>query len=250
MDTKTIPAAQDAEWEVRCDLAACYRLYAHFFGIDDLIYNHLSARVPGETDQFLIKPYDQMFDEVSASSLVKVDLEGRVVNGNEVNPGGFIIHSAVFRAREDVNAVFHIHGKGGAVVSTLREGLLPIHQGALQFYGSVAYHDFEGFNFELDERDRLASNLGQNKLMILRNHGLLAAGHSIRGTFTLLYDLERACQIQVGAMATGGELVIPDAAVQGLTANQHIVDGDEIVDDRMWSSLLRLLGRLGIEFEH
>ena len=240
----------DAQWALRCELAACYRLYAHFFGIDDLIYNHLSARVADKSDEFLIKPYGQMFDEVSASSLVKVNFDGHAVDGGEVNPGGFIIHSAVFRARPDVNAVFHIHGKGGAVVSTLREGLLPIHQGALQFTGNIAYHDFEGFNFELDERERLAANLGQKKLMILRNHGLLAAGHSIRGTFTLLYDLERACQIQVGAMSTGGEIITPDKTTQELTSHQHTVDGDEAVDDRMWSSLLRLLGRLGIEFEH
>jgi ribulose-5-phosphate 4-epimerase/fuculose-1-phosphate aldolase len=250
MDNTGNNCSSDAEWAVRCDLAACYRLYAHFFGIDDLIYNHLSARVPGKSDEFLIKPYDQMFDEVSASSLVTVDFDGQAVNGGEVNPGGFIIHSAVFRARLDVNAVFHIHGKGGAIVSTLCEGLLPIHQGALQFHGNIAYHDFEGFNFELDERERLAANLGQRKLMILRNHGLLAAGHSIRGTFTLLYDLERACQIQVGAMSTGREIIIPDTATQELTANQHTVDGDEVVDERMWSSLLRLLGRLGIEYEH
>ena len=156
----------------------------------------------------------------------------------------------MFRARKDVNAVFHIHGKGGAIVSTLRQGLLPIHQGALQFNGNIAYHDFEGFNFELDERERLAANLGQCKLMILRNHGLVATGHSIRGTFTLLYDLERACQIQVGAMSTGGEVIIPDTATQELTAKQHTVDGNEVVDDRMWASLLRLLDRLGIEFEH
>ena len=239
----------DEEWVVRCELAACYRLYAHFFGIDDLIYNHLSARVPGEANTFLIKPYGYMFDEITASSLVKLDMEGQVVGDGEVNPGGFIIHSAIFKARPDVNAVFHLHGEGGAVVSTLRDGLLPIHQGALQYYGKISYHDFEGFNFEMDERDRLAASMGQGKLMILRNHGLLVAGQSIRGAFTLMYDLERACKIQVGAMSTGGQIIVPEAAIRQLTASQLTVDGDETVDDRMWASLLRLLARLKIEYD-
>src|SRR5678816_1687585 len=202
------------EWNARVNLAACYRLAAHF-RMTDLIYTHISARVPGPEDSFLINAFGLLWDEISASTLVKVTLDGEVVDdptGNGINRAGYVIHSAVHRARPDLMCVMHTHTAAGIAVSAQDAGLLPISQHAMRFTDSIAYHDYEGLALELDEQTRLTRDLGEHKAMILRNHGLLTCGESIAETFDLMYYLERACQTQINALAGGARvrLVQPD----------------------------------------
>ena len=210
------------EWETRVNLAACYRLAAHY-RMTDLIYTHISARVPGPDHHFLINAFGQLWDEISASTLVKVTLDGEIVEdptGYGFNRAGYVIHSAVHRARPDVACVMHTHTAAGVAVSAQEHGLLPLSQHAMRFTNSIAYHDYEGLALELDEQARLVRDLGSHKAMILRNHGLLVCGSSIYETFDLMYYLERACQTQINAMAGGAELRIPAAAVAEKTAAQ------------------------------
>lgn len=237
-----------AEWQVRCDLAALYRLVAHH-RMTDLIYTHISARVPNDTDggpehHFLINPYGVLFHEITASSLVKIDLEGRVVDpgatGN-VNAAGFTIHSAIHMARPELACMVHTHTAAGIAVSAQKHGLLPISQHALKFYGHLAYHDYEGIALELDERERLVRDLGAHKAMILRNHGLLVAGRTIAEAFNLIYYLERACQAQVAALAGGAELVLPPEEVRLKTAGQFNGGASLEHCEMAWAAALRLL---------
>jgi ribulose-5-phosphate 4-epimerase/fuculose-1-phosphate aldolase len=231
------------ERAARIELAACYRLIAHF-RMTDLVYTHISARIPG-TEHFLLNPYGFLFEEVSASNLVRIDVDGRIVEDtpHQVNPAGFTIHSAIHRARPDVQCVLHTHTRAGIAVSAMREGLLPLSQIALQFYGErLAYHDYEGIALELDERERLARDLGRRKAMILRNHGLLTAGESVPEAFSLMFYLERACEIQVAALSTGRELTHPPHEVCEKTARQYETD-DEPAGLREWRALLRQLDR-------
>jgi ribulose-5-phosphate 4-epimerase/fuculose-1-phosphate aldolase len=208
----SIPSLQGrvdaAEWQVRVDLAAAYRLVA-LFGWDDLVFTHLSARVPGTEDQFLINPYGLLFDEVTASSLVKVDQEGRKLDGSPfpVNPAGFTIHSAVHAARTDAHCVMHTHSPHGSAVAALREGVLPISQKASFVLASYGVHDYEGIALREDEKARLAADLGRAAFLLLRNHGLLVVGRTVADAFLNLYMFETACAIQVRAQAGGGELV-------------------------------------------
>ena len=201
-----------AELRVRIDLAACYRLVAHY-RMTDLIYTHISARVPGRPPRFLINPYGLMFDEITASSLVTVTIDGRIVDdptGLGINPAGFVIHSAIHGARHDVGCVIHTHTAAGLAVAAQKRGLLPLSQHAMRFTDCVAYHDYEGVALDLPEQRRLVHDLGQNNAMILRNHGLLTCGATVAEAFDLIYYLERACQAQVGAMAGGAALSIPN----------------------------------------
>lgn len=212
----------EEEWQVRVDLAACYRLAAHF-GMTDLIYTHISARVPGPEHHFLINAFGFLWDEITASTLVKVTLDGDIVEdatGSGINRAGFVIHSAVHRARPDVACVIHSHTQAGIAVAAQEEGLLPISQHAMRFWGGLAYHDYEGLALDLDEQARLVRDLGDRKAMILRNHGLLVCGASIAEAFDLMYYLERACRIQVTAMAGGAKLRVPPEAVAEKTARQ------------------------------
>jgi ribulose-5-phosphate 4-epimerase/fuculose-1-phosphate aldolase len=189
----------DAERAVRQDLAAAYRLVAHF-GMDDSIYTHISARVPGTADQFLINPYGMLFRDITASSLVKIDLQGRILDASsrEVNPAGFTIHSAIHAARHDAACVLHTHTVAGVAVSSLAGGLRPCNQWALQFYNRVVYHDFEGIALDPDERERLVEDLGPSaRVLILRNHGLVTLGRTIPEAVILMLNLERACKVQV-----------------------------------------------------
>lgn len=197
------------EWIIRQDLAAAYRIVA-YYGWDDMIFTHLSARVPGPEDHFLINPFGFLFNEVTASNLVKIDKDANVVldNGYEVNPAGFTIHSAIHMAREDAQAVMHLHTESGVTVSSTKSGFLPLNQHALFVYHDLAYHDFEGIAVNLEERERLVADLGSKNLIMLRNHGTLALGSSIANCFTRLYFLEKACKFQVGARASG-ELHMP-----------------------------------------
>jgi ribulose-5-phosphate 4-epimerase/fuculose-1-phosphate aldolase len=204
-----------AEWETRIDLAACYRLVDHY-GMTDLHLNHISARVPGHEEHFLINPFGMMYEEITASSLIKVDLEGNIIaNSNPdygINLAGYVIHSAIHGARHDVACVLHTHTNAGMAVSTLKCGLLPLTQTALR-WSRVAYHDFEGVAVDIDERERIVADLGDCEVMILRNHGLLSVGTSIGQAFNNIYRLERACQTQLLALACNSEIATPPPEV-------------------------------------
>ncbi len=245
------PSARDLvgpeEWKVRVDLAACYRLAAHF-GWTDLIYTHISARVPGPEEHFLLNPYGLFFEEVTASSLVKLDTEGEIVmdTPHAVNAAGFTIHSAVHLARPDAGCVMHTHTVAGMAVSAQKDGLLPLAQTSLVFEGDLAYHDYEGVALDLDERERLAANLGDRSAMILRNHGLLTCGRAVADAFVSMYMLEKACALQIAAQAGGGELLLVPDEVRARTAKQFRRDPDadgEALNALAWSALLRLLDR-------
>jgi ribulose-5-phosphate 4-epimerase/fuculose-1-phosphate aldolase len=238
-----------AEREVRQDLAAAYRLVAHF-GMEDSIFTHISARVPGTEDQFLINPYGLLFSDVTASSLVKIDTAGRILEPGDwdVNPAGFTIHSAVHMARHDAVCVMHTHTLAGVAVASLACGLQPCNQWALQFHRRIAYHDFEGIALNLDERARLIADLGpQARAMILRNHGLLTLGRSVSEAFLLMYNLDRACRVQLAVQATGQPIHPVPEAVCELTALQYESgDSDRLpgIEDpnvREWRSMLRRL---------
>jgi ribulose-5-phosphate 4-epimerase/fuculose-1-phosphate aldolase len=235
--------ALSAEWQARVELAACYRLAAHY-RMTDLIYTHITARVPGEEGRFLINPYGWRWEEITASSLVKIDVEGVKVDGSQarVNPAGFTIHSAVHRARHDAAFVMHTHTRAGVAVSTLKEGLLPLNQIALQFYGRVAYHDFEGIALDLAERERIVADLGAHPALILRNHGLLTVGRSAAEMFSNMFYLDRACEIQVATLSMGRDLQsVPEDVARRVTAQYDGMafdDGDLMLE---WAAHLRLL---------
>jgi ribulose-5-phosphate 4-epimerase/fuculose-1-phosphate aldolase len=236
------------EWQIRVDLAAAYRLVTHFHW-DDLIFTHISARVPGPEHHFLINPFGLLFDEVSASNLVKIDLEGNIVEPTHyfVNKAGFTIHSAIHAAREDARCVFHLHSVAGTAVSSQEQGLLPINQTAMVLNGQIAYHDYEGLAFNLDERPRLVADLGSKSAMILKNHGTLTVGTSVAAAFITMYFLERACAIQIAATAGGAKTVQPKDAVQELVAQQSTVEraGAERL---LWPTLLRMLDKKDSSF--
>ncbi len=237
------------EWQMRVDLAALYRLVAKH-DMTDLAATHISARVPGPEDHFLINPYGLMFEEVTASSLVKVDMDGNKVMETDfpVNPAGFTIHSAVHMARPDVACVAHTHTVAGMAVASLQEGLLPLSQTALMFYNRIGYHDWEGIATNLDERERLVRDLGQHYACILRNHGLLACGRSVMHAWTVLYYLEKACQSQLAAMAAahgaGQELHLPPPEVCKRTARQFDEARERLAGaNRDWPTFLAELDR-------
>jgi ribulose-5-phosphate 4-epimerase/fuculose-1-phosphate aldolase len=218
IDTATAQPANGidpAEWRTRVDLAACYRL-VDLYGMTDLHLNHISARVPGSQEHFLINPFGMMYEEITASSLIKVDLDGKIVaNPNAdygINLAGYVIHSAIHGARHDVGCVLHTHTNAGMAVSVLKCGLLPLTQTAMR-WSKIAYHDFEGVAVEVDERTRLVEDLGDCEVMILRNHGLLSVGQTIGQAFNNIYRLERACQTQLLAMACNSEMNVPPPAV-------------------------------------
>ena len=237
------------EWQVRTDLAACYRIIA-MYGWDDLVFTHISARVPGGDDHFLINPYGMLFEEITASSLVKVDLDGNKVFETEhpVNPAGFVIHSAVHAARDDAGCVLHTHTKAGIAVSAQKDGLLPISQTAMFPYVTLGYHDYEGVALNEDEKPRLVSDLGSNSALILRNHGLLTTAPTIADAFLLMYVLETACQIQIMAQSGGGELIrIPQPILDGVQAQAEQVTRG-LGGSLIWPGLLRKLDRLDPSF--
>ena len=221
MNVATMPASlagvSDEEWRIRCDLAALYRLVAHHRWTD-FVYTHISARLPGPDHHFLINQFGVLFHEMRASDLVKIDLHGNVVEedaqSRRVNAAGFTIHSAVHMAREDLMCVVHTHTQAGIAVSAQQDGLLPISQHALKFYGGGwVYHGYEGIALDTDERERLVRDLGEHKAMIMRNHGLLMGGTSIPEAFHMTYMLERACAAQIAAQSGGQKLVYPPEEV-------------------------------------
>jgi ribulose-5-phosphate 4-epimerase/fuculose-1-phosphate aldolase len=238
------------ERELRIQLAAAYRLLDKF-KMTDLLSTHLSVRLPGPEHHFLINPYGMMFHEITASSLVKIDIEGNIIGESEwpVNPAGFVIHSAIHAAREDLTCIFHTHTRYGIAVSALECGFLPISQFAMKFYNRVAYHDYEGVALDLDERERLVKDLGDKKVMILRNHGLLTAGRTIPETFFLMYYLDRACEIQVTAQSASTKLIIPSESVCEHAAQQQNID-DENLGQLEWTALMRMLDREDPSYRH
>jgi ribulose-5-phosphate 4-epimerase/fuculose-1-phosphate aldolase len=233
------------EWQVRVDLAACYRLVA-LHGWDDLVFTHLTARVPGSGHHFLINPYGMLFDEVTASSLVKVDLDGNKVmtSGYEINPAGFTIHSAVHAAREDAQCVIHLHTEAGVAVSAQKDGLLPLSQNALFPLASLAYHDYEGIALREDEEARLVRDLGERSFLILRNHGTLTVGRSIADAFLFMFVLERACRIQLLAQSSGQALIaVAMPILEGIAAQAQAVTRG-LSGQLAWPGLLRKLDRI------
>lgn len=233
------------EWKVRQDLAACYNLVAHY-GWDDLIFTHISARVPGPEHHFLINPYGMMFDEVTASSLVKVDLDGNKVMDSDfaINPAGFTIHSAIHAAREDAKVVMHLHTNAGVAVSAQQAGLLPISQQSLFPLTNLSYHEYEGIALREDEKARLQADLGNTNFMILCNHGLLTCAETAADAFLNMYILQRACEIQLLAQSGGHALTpVPDGIVEGMQAAAKQVT-KSAGGGLAWPGLLRKLDRL------
>jgi ribulose-5-phosphate 4-epimerase/fuculose-1-phosphate aldolase len=238
------------EWDARINLAACYRAVAHF-RMTDLIYNHISLRVPGENEHFLINPFGFLYEEVTASNLVKIDLDGNIVDDSPhpINPAGFVIHSAVHAARHDVACVIHTHTQAGVAVSAQKDGLLMISQHAMRFHNRVAYHDYQGAALDPDERESLVADLGDKKVMILRNHGLLTAGETVREAFDLIFHLENACKIQTAALAGGREITQPAPEICELTASQFEMGQEKFLQGRRdWDAILRLVDRLDPSF--
>ncbi len=234
----------EQEWLMRVDLAACYRMVAQN-GLDDLIFTHISARVPGPEHHFLINPYGMLFEEITASSLVKVDLNGEKVMESDfdINPAGFVIHSAVHEAREDALCVMHLHTAAGIAVSACKEGLLPLSQQSLFPLSSLSYHDYEGVALNMDEKQRLVADLGETNFMILRNHGLLTCGTTIADAFLYMYLLQCACDIQLKAQASGQALTpISSQILAGIQAQAKQVTrsaGGSLA----WPGILRKLDR-------
>ncbi len=239
----------DEEWELRVNLAACYRLIASY-GWDDLVFTHVSARVPGSEDHFLINAYGLLFEEMTASSLVKVDLDGNKVMDTdfEINPAGFVIHSAIHAARPDAHCVLHTHTRAGVAVSAQADGLKPVSQTSLFPYSSLAYHDYEGVALLDDEKPRLVADLGEKRALILRNHGLLTVGPTVADAFLLMYLLETACQIQLLAEGSGNELImVPQPIVDGIQAQaEQVTKG--LGGALIWPGLLRKLDRIDASF--
>jgi ribulose-5-phosphate 4-epimerase/fuculose-1-phosphate aldolase len=230
------------EWQTRVDLAALYRLVA-IYGWDDLIYTHISARIPGPEHQFLINPYGMMFEEITASSLVKIDLEGNILQDTPyfINPAGFTIHSAIHDAREDAKFVMHLHSDQGTAVSAQKEGLLPLSQHALIVLPKLAYHDYEGIALNLDERERLVRDIGDKTMMLLRNHGTLTVGETAAQCWNAMFYLERACKMQVMALSAGRENVLfaPDEAIEEVRRQTERGAGGGLA----WPGCLRKLDR-------
>ncbi len=242
-------SVSEEEWQTRVDLAACYNIVAHY-GWDDLIFTHISARIPGPEHHFLINPYGMMFDEISASSLVKVDIDGNKVSESDydINPAGYTIHSAIHAARNNALCVLHLHTNEGVAVSAQKAGLLPLSQQSLFPLTNLGYHNYEGVALRDDEKPRLVADLGTNNFIILRNHGLLTCAESIADAFLYMYVLQRACEIQLLAQSGGGELVqVHPEIIAGMQAAVEQVTksaGGMLA----WPGILRKLDRLGAPY--
>ena len=235
----------ELEWQTRVDLAACYRLVA-MHGWDDLIYTHISARIPN-TDHYLINAFGLAFDEITASNLVKIDIDGNILDPNspfEINPAGFTIHSAIHQVRHDAMCVLHLHTNETIAVASLEEGLLPLSQYAMFALASMSYHDYEGLAVNQDEKARLQQDLGNSNFMLLRNHGGLTLGKTIGDAFMHMYDLTRACQVQLQIMSTGMKPVMVDQSiVDGIKAQANIVHTGLTGGQKSWPAMVRKVYR-------
>ena len=231
------------EWQARVDLAACYRLMDKF-GMTDLIYNHIKLRIPG-TEHLLINLYGMLYKEITASSLVKIDVEGEIIwkptTDYGINKSGYVIHGAIHKARPDTNAIIHSHARAGVAVSVMKCGLLPMSQTSMRFVGHIGYHDYEGPAVDLDERERLVRDLGEHNAMILRNHGFLTCGPSVAQAFNTMYNLELACRGPVDAMAARTELALPPQEVLNHTANMYQPGTRRPYGQLEWHAMRRLL---------
>jgi ribulose-5-phosphate 4-epimerase/fuculose-1-phosphate aldolase len=237
------------ELQVRKDLAACYRLVAHF-GWDDLVATHISARVP-ESDDILLNPYGFLFEEITASSLVRVSLHDDILSSNalDVNPAGFVIHSAIHMVRPDAGCVIHLHGRAGVAVSALECGLLPLNQKSMTIIDDIAYHEYEGPALNLEERVRLQADLGPKNIMVLRNHGSLVVGSTVASAFVRAYMFEWSCKLQLAALATGYPLNEPPADVILMTKQQ--VSGEFLAESdrsQLWAAMISKLDGMGSDF--
>jgi ribulose-5-phosphate 4-epimerase/fuculose-1-phosphate aldolase len=245
--TQETSAAYPAEeWALRVDLAAAYRLVA-LFQWDDLVFTHITARLPGPEHHFLINPYGMMFDEITASSLVKIDLQGRKVDQSPwpINPAGFNIHSAIHAARPDIRCVLHTHTLNGVAVSAQKHGVLPMSQQSIFVLSSLAYHDYEGVALREEEKPRLVADLGQKHFLMLRNHGLLTVGRSIAEAFQAMYTFEATCAIQLRAQAGGGELIpVRQAIIETAQEQAREVSNGMLPHQLIWPGLLRRLDRI------
>jgi ribulose-5-phosphate 4-epimerase/fuculose-1-phosphate aldolase len=238
------------EWQTRVDLAALYRLVA-LYGWDDLVFTHISARVPGEDNHFLLNPYGLLFEEIKASDLVKIDLDGNIVSETEhfVNAAGFTIHSAVHGNGQHNHAVIHTHSNDGVAVSAQEHGLLPISQTAMVIRNECAYHDYEGIALNHDERERLLDDLGDKHCMILRNHGLLATGSTCADAWLRLFFLERACTMQIKALSGGSKLnMVPDDVVE-LVTDQGQMASEQGIGNLAWPALIRKLDKIDVSYK-
>lgn len=239
----------DAEWKMRVDLAACYRVADHF-GFSDIIWNHITAKVPG-TESILINRFGLRYDEITASNLVTINLDGDVIDPGsatsevDVNVTGFVIHSAVHAARPEIHCVMHSHSANGMAVSALKDGLVPMVIDAMPFYERTAYHDFEGLSIDTDERQRLAADLGDRNVMILRNHGLLTCSETVSGAFMLMYYLERACQVQMQVYASGKAVNLPSHETCERAAQQSLRFP---IGNFEWPALLRLVDKVSPDY--
>ncbi|EJM34496.1 ribulose-5-phosphate 4-epimerase-like epimerase or aldolase [Pseudomonas sp. GM33] len=235
------------EWALRQDLAAAYRL-AHHFGWDELIYNHITVEIPGSGGHFLINPMGLRYDEVSASNLIKIDLQGNILSPTafRINRAGFIIHSAIHAARSDAFCVVHTHSRSGLAVASLKTGLQTFTQSGMQFHNRVAYHDYEGFNVHFDEQERLVSSLGNHQALILRNHGLLTIGNTIGKAFQRMFFLEQACQTMLDILSTGCAFnFVPESVLENTASRWADGSSDASAnDDLEWAALRRLADKL------
>lgn len=244
-----------AEWEARVDCACAYRLVRHF-GMDDLIYNHISARIPG-TEEFLLNPMGLMYDEICASALIKVDLAGKVLwapefpqgLGYKFNPAGYVIHGAIHEAKPELHCVIHTHSLAGMAVASLKHGLLPMTQTAMRF-ARVAYHDYEGVVLEMDERARLLANLGDCEVMLLRNHGVLAVGKTVAEAFNNIYRIERACRSQLLAQSSGDEVLLPSAQIIEKTGHLYQPGTRRPMGLLEWPAMRRFADRLDPSYKN
>jgi ribulose-5-phosphate 4-epimerase/fuculose-1-phosphate aldolase len=244
-----------AEWEARVDCACAYRLVKHY-GMDDMIYNHISARIPG-TEHFLLNPFGLLYEEICASALIKVDIGGAILwspkfppgLGYKFNPAGFVIHSAIHRARPEVQCIVHTHSLAGMAVASLKRGLLPMTQTAMRF-SKVAYHHYEGVVLDMSEQKRLLRDLGDADAMLLRNHGVLALGNSVAQAFNNIYRLERACRSQLMAMACNDELILPKASVIAKTNNMYKPEVRRPYGVMEWPAMRRLADRLDPSYKN
>jgi ribulose-5-phosphate 4-epimerase/fuculose-1-phosphate aldolase len=238
------------EYRLRRDLAACYRLASHF-GWDDLVANHISVRLPGKEDAFLLNPFGMLFDEVTASSLIKIDMNGNKLEPSDynINPAGFVIHSAIHQARPDVACVMHFHSRDGVAVSATEAGILPLNQTASLIYKDIAFHEFEGIATDLGERGRLQSDLGQHNMMLLRNHGTLTVGASIASAFYRMYLLEWACTTQVRTLGMNVPVhPTPQSALDKVQAQLDTAMTESFTIDLVWPAMLRKCERLFPDF--
>jgi ribulose-5-phosphate 4-epimerase/fuculose-1-phosphate aldolase len=241
-----------AEWQTRVDLAACYRLIS-LYGMSDLIYNHITARVPNSEGHVLINSYGYLYEEMTASNLHKIDLDGNVIARPDadygINETGYVIHGAVHAARPDVGCVIHTHSRASMAVSMMECGLLPLSQHAMRFYGNVAYHDYEGVAVDVDERQRIVADLGDKNVMFMHNHGLLICAESIPEAFNMCYWVEMACKAQVDAMTSGAALILPPEEVRLKTAHQYEPSVRRRYGLLEWESMLRRLDRLSPSYK-